>query len=220
MNRKQKKAADDLTKNFFQQLPASKEQWKFIKNRINSNCQIGKIDKLRGGSHFVEDDRKIANILNNSFARLGLYKRKDVSPNNSSLTFEGPEISFGPVKRKELYNVIDNLLKHKSSGPGYIPAWALKDSKLSIGAHLQFVVNECINKNTFPYILKTAHVTTVYKKGDRLEPENYRPVSVTSTLAKFLILLEQLTHHLTLNGLINKNQFELQKQKSCLDIII
>ena len=70
--------------------------------------------------------------------------------------------------------------------------------------------------------MKTAHVTTVYKKGDRLEPKNYRPLSVTPTLAKIFeqLLLEQLTHHLTLNGLINKNQFGFQKQKSCLDTII
>ena len=223
VNRKLKKAADDYTKNFFQQLPTSREQWKFIKNRINSNSQIEKIDKLREDSHFVEDDREIANVLNNCFARLGLYKGKDVAPNCSSLTFDGPEFSFRPVTRKELYNVIDNLPKHKSPGPGYIPAWALKDSKLSIGTHLQFVVNECIKKNTFPNILKTAHVTPVYKKGGRrLEPGNYRPISVTSTLAKIFerLLLEQLTHHLTLNGLINKNQFGFQKQKSCLDTII
>ena len=99
--------------------------------------------------------------------------------------------------------------------------WALKDSKLSIGTHLQFVVNESITKNTFPNILKTAHVKPVYKKGERLEPENYRPISFTPTLAKIFerLLLEQLTHHLTLNGLINKNQFGFKKQKSCLDTI-
>ena len=121
-----------------------------------------------------------------------------------------------------MYNVIDNLPKHESPGPGYIPAWALKDSKLSIGTHLQSVVNECINKNTFPNILKTAHVTPVYKKGERLEPENYRPISVTPTLAEIFerLLLEQLTHHLTLYGLINKNQFGFQKQKYCLNTII
>ena len=75
-------------------------------NRINSNSQVEKIDKLREGSHFVEDDRKIANILNNCFARLGLYKGKYVSPNHSSLTFEGPEFGFRSVTRKEVYNVL------------------------------------------------------------------------------------------------------------------
>ena len=70
--------------------------------------------------------------------------------------------------------------------------------------------------------MKTAHATPVYKKGDQLEPENYRPISVTPTLAKIFetLLLEELTHHLTLYGLTTKNQFGFQKQKSCLDTII
>ena len=77
-------------------------------------------------------------------------------------------------------------------------------------------------QNTFPNILKTADVTPVYKKGNRLEPENYRPISVTPTLSKIFerLQLEQLTHHLTLNSLINKNQLGFQKQKYCLDTII
>ena len=95
----------------------------------------------------------------------------------------------------------------------------VKDSKLSIGTHLPFVGNKSINKNPFPNILKTAHVTPVCKKGNRLEPENYRPISVTPTLAKIFeqLLLEQLTHHITLNGLYNKVNSDF-KSKSLVSI--
>ena len=209
MNRKLKQAADDYTKSF-------SSSYQLQENNGNSS---------KTGSTKVVILLRITErwpIFLITFARLGLYKVKDVSLNHFSLTFEGPEFSFRPVTRKELYNVIDNLPKRQSPGPGYIPAWALKDSKLSTGTHLQFVVNECTNKNTFPNILKTAHVTAVYMKGDRLEPESYRLISGTPTLAKFFerLLLEQLTHRLTLNGLINKNHFGFQKQESCLDTII
>ena len=37
VNRKIRKASNDYTKQFFENLPTSKEQWKFIKNKINSN---------------------------------------------------------------------------------------------------------------------------------------------------------------------------------------
>ena len=56
---------------------------------------------------------------------------------------------------------------HKLPRQGYIPAWALKDSKMSIKTHLYFVIDECVNKNTSPSASKTAHVTPVYKKRDR-----------------------------------------------------
>ena len=98
----------------------------------------------------------------------------------------------------------------------------MKDCKLSIGTHLQFAINECIYANTFPEILKKAYVTPIYKKGDRHNPENYRPISVTQTLAKIFerLLLEQMSEHLDMNEIFNKNQFGFQKQKSCLITII
>ena len=70
--------------------------------------------------------------------------------------------------------------------------------------------------------MKTALVTPLYRKGDRLEQENYRTISVTPTLAKIFerLLLEQLTHHLNLKNLINNNQLGFQKQKSSLDTMI
>ena len=97
-----------------------------------------------------------------------------------------------------------------------------KNKEFSIETHLQFVVNECIIKNTIHNFLKTAHITPVYQKRDQQEPENYRPISVTPTLAKIYerLLLEQLPHHLSLNCLINRNHFGFQKQKSFLEIII
>ena len=79
----------------------------------------------------------------------------------------------------------------------YIPFWALKDCNLSIGTHLKFAINECINKNTFPDILKKTYAPFIYKK-DRQNPVNYRPISVTPTLAKIFerLLLEHMSGHL------------------------
>ena len=124
---------------------------------------------------------------------------------------------FTSSREQLLYKVIEKLPKQKSAGPRYIPSWALKDCKLSIGTHLQFAINECINANTFPEILKEAYVTAIYKKGDRHNPENYRPISVTPTLAKIFerLLLEQMLE--VKSKIINKNQFGFQKQKSCIN---
>ena len=96
---------------------------------------------------------------------------------------------------------------------------------LSIGTHLQFAIKDCINANTFPEILKEAYVTPIYKKGDTHNPENSgfsSQLLVTPTLSKFFerLFLEQMSEHLDLVEKINKNQFCLQKQKSCLNTII
>ena len=159
VNRKLRKASDDYTKQFFENSPTSKEQWKFIKNKINSNKQTEKIAKLKEGHNVISDEKSIANCLNNCFARLGLYKGETSATKLPPCNFKGNEFNFRPVTRREIYEVFDKLHTQKSAGPGYIPSWALKDCKLSIGTHLQFAINECINANTFPEILKKAYVT-------------------------------------------------------------
>ena len=219
-----RKASDDYTKQFFENLPTSKEQWKFIKNKINSNKQREKIAKLKEGHNVISDERGIANCLNNCFARLGKGQDKGeiIAPKLPSFNFKGNEFNFRPVTRRDLYKVIDKLPTQKSAGPRYIPSWTLKDCKLSIGTHLQFAINECINANTFPEVLKEAYITPIYKKGDRHNPENYSPISFTPTLAKIFerLLLERMSKHLDMNKRINQNQFDFQKQKSCLNTII
>ena len=97
------------------------------------------------------------------------------------------KLSFpSDIRRKELFTVIDQLPQNKAAGPGLLTTWSFKCSKVSIGTHLQFAINECISKNNFPDVLKKAYVTPIYKKVDPLEAENYRPVSVTRTLAKII----------------------------------
>ena len=78
-----------------------------------------------------------------------------------------------------------------------------------------------INANTFPEILKGAYVTPIYKKYDRHNPENYRPISVTPTLEKIFErpLLEQMSEHLDMNKIIKKINLD-SKNKSCLNTII
>ena len=107
VNRKLRKAFDDYTKQFFENLPSSKEQWKFIKNKINSNKQTEKIAKLKEGHNVISDEKSIANCLNNCFVRLRLYKGEIIAPKLPSFNFNGNEFNFRPVTRRELYKIID-----------------------------------------------------------------------------------------------------------------
>ena len=44
--------------------------------------------------------------------------------------------------------------------------------------------NEGISTARFPEILKSAEVTSVFKKKSRIDKENYRPVSILPELSK------------------------------------
>ena len=44
--------------------------------------------------------------------------------------------------------------------------------------------NNSIDQSKFPSILKLANTTPVFKKGDRNSKEDYRPVSILSSISK------------------------------------
>ena len=46
------------------------------------------------------------------------------------------------------------------------------------------IINKCIIQGTFPNFLKKAIVSPAYKKKDSFDKENYRPISLLTTLSK------------------------------------
>ena len=180
------------------------------------------ISRIRFKQDILKDKKEIANTINICYSKLGLYEGEKEKVELPDYDFDKTELSFRYITRKKLFTVIDQLPQNKAAGPGLHTRWSFKCSKMSIGTHLQLAINECISKNVFPDVLKKAYVTPIYKKGDPLETENYRPISVTLTLAKIFekLLLQQMLEHVEKYEIINKNQFVFLKRKSSNDTVI
>ncbi|GAB0179833.1 mitochondrial enolase superfamily member 1 [Grus japonensis] len=69
---------------------------------------------------------------------------------------------------------------------------------------------------------RLASVTPIYKKGQRQDPGNYRPVSLTSVLGKVMeqIILSAITQHVQDNQVIGPSQHGFTKGRSCLTNLI
>ena len=85
---------------------------------------------------------------------------------------------------KDVIEAIDDLSTNASPGPDYFPAILLKKAKLTLCHPLTEIFQSSLESGEIPDILKCAYITPLFKGGIKSLPISYRPVSLTSHLAK------------------------------------
>jgi hypothetical protein len=81
-----------------------------------------------------------------------------------------------------------------------------------------FLMKSSLAKTMVPDNWKTANVTAIFKKGDKKNPANYRPVSLTSNIGKIMekIMNEEIVALLEKNQSIRDSQHGFRNKRSCL----
>ncbi|KAK3858975.1 hypothetical protein Pcinc_034865 [Petrolisthes cinctipes] len=81
---------------------------------------------------------------------------------------------------------LEGLETEKSPGPDGISARMLKELKSQICRVLVDLYMTSLTEGRLPQDWKTANVSAIYKKGDKTNVGNYRPVSLTCIICKIL----------------------------------
>ena len=89
---------------------------------------------------------------------------------------------------------LENLNIEKVTGFDNVPPKILKLGAEILSSPICNIINKCIDVSLFPNDLKLANVTPVFKKKDKLEVGNYRPVSILPTMSKIFegVLCDQI----------------------------
>jgi len=96
-----------------------------------------------------------------------------------------------------MFKLLNHLNQCKANGPDNIPAVFLKTCSSELAKMLSFIIQQSLAKQTIPEDWRKALVTPAFKKGDRSNPENYRPISLTSIcckIAEHIIVSQTITH--------------------------
>ena len=96
----------------------------------------------------------------------------------------------------------------KSVSPYSIPTNILKLSCSVMSKPPVKLINFSFSEGTFPELLKFANVIPVFKKGDNLDYNNYRPKSLISNIGK---LIEKIVHK-RLYSFLEKNYILFEQQ--------
>ncbi len=107
-----------------------------------------------------------------------------------------------------ILKLINNLEIGKACGPDNITNKMLKMCGRSISPILAVIYNKIIDDGAFPDLWKFGTVSVIHKKDQKNDPNNYRPITLLSTISKMFekIIFDAVLGHCLENNLIYTNQ--------------
>ena len=118
--------------------------------------------------------------LNNYFVSVGqiLSSKLPTTENNAKIANNKETMFVYPTDEFEVAKILKNMKNKKSTDEDGISNEMLKCCSPIIEPHIATLFNNCIEDGIFPDCFKTAKVIPLYKKGDRKDPGNYKPISL------------------------------------------
>ena len=102
--------------------------------------------------------------------------------------------------------LLNNLKIHKAPGPDGLSARVLKECSSEIAPILALIYNETLAQGTVPDDWRQANVAPIFKKGEKYDAANYRPVSLTCICCKTLehIIVSNINKHLAFESMASE----------------
>ena len=191
----------------------NKKFWSFNKHSRKESSGIPDL-KASDGSILTNSKAK-ANLLNQHF--------HSVFPPLGSTLQHAQHSSGYPcmppfeIKTADIDILIGELDEHKACGPDRIRSVILKRLRASISPTLQGIFSKSLAEGEVPDDWKHANVTPLHNIGNRNDPGNYRPISLTCVCCKLMehIVVSNVMRHLEANHILNPNQQGFRKDLSC-----
>ena len=88
------------------------------------------------------------------------------------------------VTNQDVLDVLKLLDVSKACGPDLLSPRLLKEGAAVLSQHMSDIFNCSLSKSYSPDKLRAANVIPVYKKVEKTDPSNYRPISLLSCVSK------------------------------------
>lgn len=195
--------------------------WNLINKELNKNNRHRKdITEIYGeDGTTMTDPKEIANEINHYFTNIGKklaeeqMKSKNKLPITTKMKRKIPPLTLKQISTQEVTKIINSIKNNKAPGFDKITTTIIKENQEILSPIITTLINNVINDGEYPKYLKKTIIKPIHKKGSKQNIENYRPISLLSTLNKILekCLHTQLTEHFTIHKVIHNNQYAFQK---------
>ena len=148
----------------------------------------------------IEDQRQVAETLANYFSTIAsdiggghvISLTENEFNNHSSVQmietiYSNSSFQFKHINTEDVQDWFENLNPRKFCS----------DTGLGIAPSVTNLYSICIENSNWPAIWKRGELTPIFKKGDKHNVENYRPITTLSIIDKVFesLLSKQITHY-------------------------
>ena len=182
-----------------------KSTWKVINEVMKTKTNSGPPKYIFKDGLQIDNSTDMAEIFNDYFVNLGPDLANKIP--NSRTSFHSflkdrnsESLFFVPIVEEEIIEIVNSLNNKKSSGYDGITNFLLKNIIHEIITPLTHILNQSLAQGKVPIKLKIARVVPIFKKGQKESVNNYRPISLLTSISK---ILERLVYKRTLRFLIN-----------------
>ena len=201
-----------------------KKTWATIDEKLNRKKNTADFpEEFLYKEKTITDLKDIAKSFNEYFSNIGPSLSEKIDMSGNTMTYSDyltnpahSRFSFTPVSEKETLNIINNLKNKKSYGIDGISNVLLKSIANEILKPLTLIINQSLETGIFPDAFKTSKVTPLYKKGDKTDLNNYRPISILPTISKVFerVIHVQLYDYFCKNNLLCEQQYGFRSKHS------
>ena len=203
----------------------TKKLWQMI-NAITckANDKSGLIDYLKINGIKEYSANAISNGFAEYFANVGeKFAKKIPNPQKhitaylKRLQSSTQSVFFHPTSEEEIVKIVNKLPSKLSSGHDNVSNVLLKELIDILVPVLVKIFNQSLETCEFPEVMKIAEVVPLFKGKEHYLTNNYRPISLLTTVSKVLekIVYRRVYDYLTKTGQLYENQYGFREKHSC-----
>jgi len=199
-----------------------KKTWDTLNEILGKRKNKESIECVNVGGNLFTDPCEIASQFNTFFTSIG----QKISNNIPAVykNFEDymdygrpiPDLLLVNTTSEHIKKIIKNFKPKYSCDVDGVSTKMVKYVGAELAIPLSHIFNLSIENGYFPSKLKSCRVIPIFKSGNTDDCDNYRPISLLSSLSKVLekIVADNLVHHLLSNDLLYCNQFGFLPKRS------
>ena len=193
--------------------PKQKRFWNYIKSLRKDSTGVASTKD--NGRRFNSHEDK-ADILNRQYQSVFIHEEPDIPvPDPDGDPY--PDMEYITVTEEGVRKLLQRSNPRKVNGLDMLPVRLLKECSEKLSPILIIIFNNSLQTGTIPDDWKSANVSAVFKRGQRYDPANYRPVSLICLCCKILehIIDSNVMKHVDYYQIISDCQHGFRARRSC-----